>query len=105
MEDRASQLSGGNTARPITAPIAAGASAAVEAAYRADYGRILATLIRIFRDFDLAEEALQDAFARALQRWPRDGVPDNPGGWITTAARHHGIDRIRRERVRLEKYA
>jgi RNA polymerase sigma-70 factor, ECF subfamily len=58
----------------------------------------MATLIRFVGDFDLAEEAVQDAFAVALQRWPRDGVPDNPGAWITRTARNKAIDRVRRER-------
>ncbi len=64
---------------------------------------MLATLIRVLRDFDLAEEAVQEAFATALERWPRDGVPDNPGAWITTTARNRAIDRIRRERLARDK--
>ncbi len=58
----------------------------------------MATLIRVTGDFDLAEEAVQEAFAAALERWPRDGMPDNPGAWITTTARNRAIDRLRRER-------
>ena len=54
-------------------------------------------------DFDLAEEAMQEAFAVALERWPRDGVPANPGAWITTAARRKAIDRLRRQRTLAEK--
>jgi RNA polymerase sigma-70 factor, ECF subfamily len=65
--------------------------------FREESGRSLAALIRSFGDIDLAEEAVQEAFAVALGRWPRDGVPPNPGGWITTTARHHAIDRLRRE--------
>ena len=57
----------------------------------------MAALIRVFGDIDLAEDAVQEAFAVALGRWPRDGVPPNPGGWITTTARNHAIDRLRRE--------
>ena len=57
----------------------------------------MATLIRVLGDFDLAEESVQDAFAVALERWPTDGEPDNPGAWITTTARHRAIDRLRRE--------
>jgi RNA polymerase sigma-70 factor, ECF subfamily len=57
---------------------------------------VVATLIRVIGDFDLAEEAVQDAFVKALERWPRDGVPDNPAAWITTTARNHAIDRVRR---------
>jgi RNA polymerase sigma-70 factor (ECF subfamily) len=60
-------------------------------------GRSLAALIRAFGDIDVAEDAVQEAFAVALGRWPRDGVPPNPGGWIITTARNHAIDRLRRE--------
>ena len=59
-------------------------------------GRILSVLIRALGDFDLAEDALQDAVASALERWPRDGVPRNPAGWLVTTARHRGIDQLRR---------
>jgi RNA polymerase sigma-70 factor, ECF subfamily len=65
--------------------------------FREESGRSLAALIRGFGDIDLAEDAVQEAFAVALGRWPRDGVPPNPGGWITTTARNHAIDRLRRE--------
>src|SRR5215211_3274069 len=65
--------------------------------FREESGRSLAALIGVFGDIDLAEEAVQEAFAVALRRWPRDGVPPNPGGWITTTARNHAIDRLRRE--------
>jgi RNA polymerase sigma-70 factor, ECF subfamily len=65
--------------------------------FREESGRSLAALIRVFGDIDLAEDAVQEAFAVALGRWPRDGVPPNPGGWITTTARNHAIDRLRRE--------
>jgi RNA polymerase sigma-70 factor, ECF subfamily len=58
----------------------------------------VATLIRVLGDFDLAEEAVQDAFARALEVWPDQGVPPNPGAWITTTARNRAIDRIRRRK-------
>jgi RNA polymerase sigma-70 factor, ECF subfamily len=75
----------------------------VERAFREEGGRALATLIRILRDFDLAEEAVQDAFAVALARWPGDGVPRNPGAWITRTARNKAIDRLRRERTLREK--
>jgi RNA polymerase sigma-70 factor, ECF subfamily len=75
-------------------------TAAVERTFRRESGRVLATLIRhLGGDFQLAEDALQDAFAVALARWPRDGEPDNPGAWITTAARRKAIDRLRRERA------
>ncbi len=75
-------------------------SSAVERAFREESGRVLATLIRhLGGDFQLAEDALQDAFAVALATWPRDGTPANPGAWITTAARRKAIDRLRRERA------
>jgi RNA polymerase sigma-70 factor, ECF subfamily len=65
--------------------------------FREESGRSLAALIRVFGDLDLAEDAVQEAFAVALRRWPGEGVPPNPGGWITTTARRHAIDRLRRE--------
>jgi RNA polymerase sigma-70 factor, ECF subfamily len=70
--------------------------------FQDESGRAVATLIRVLGDFDLAEEAVQEAFVVALDRWPRDGIPDNPGAWITTTARNKAIDRLRRER-RLEE--
>jgi len=65
--------------------------------FREESGRSVATLIRIFSDIDLAEDAVQEAFALALRKWPDDGLPPNPGGWITTTARHRAIDHLRRE--------
>jgi RNA polymerase sigma-70 factor (ECF subfamily) len=79
------------------------ASEVVDRLFRRESGRAVATLIRVLGDFDLAEEAVQEAFAVALQRWPVDGVPDNPGAWITTTARNRAIDRLRREQRRREK--
>jgi RNA polymerase sigma-70 factor (ECF subfamily) len=76
---------------------------AVERVFREEQGRALATLIRVLGDFDLAEEALADALLLALERWPRDGVPDNPGAWLVTAARNRAIDRLRRARVLASK--
>ena len=73
-----------------------GANAAVDAVYRADWGRIVATLIRQVGDFDVAEEAAQEAFASAVDQWPTSGVPDVPRAWIIQTARHKAIDRIRR---------
>ncbi len=75
----------------------------VDAVYRAESRRVLATLIRLLGDFDLAEEALQDAVAVALDRWPCDGVPANPGAWITVAALRRAIDRLRRDRSRADR--
>jgi DNA-directed RNA polymerase specialized sigma24 family protein len=65
--------------------------------FRQESGRSVAALIRIFGDLDLAEDAVQDAFTVALRKWPADGLPPNPGGWITTTARNHAIDRLRRQ--------
>ena len=76
------------------------AAEVVDRLFRRESGRAVATLIRVLRDFDLAEEAVQDAFAIALDRWPADGIPDNPGAWITATARNRAIDRIRREQQR-----
>ena len=64
--------------------------------FRREQGRAVATLIRVLGDFDLAEEVVQDAFVRALETWPRDGLPRNPGAWITTTAKRRAIDRLRR---------
>src|SRR5262249_21669500 len=68
----------------------------VEAVYRSDSRRVLATLIRPLGDFDLAEEALHDAFAAAAERWPRDGEPANPRAWLVSAGRFKAIDVLRR---------
>jgi RNA polymerase sigma-70 factor (ECF subfamily) len=81
------------------------AQAAVEQVFVEEAGRVLATLIGRFNDFDLAETALQEALAVALQRWPADGIPPNPAGWIVTTARRKAIDQLRRERVLSEKQA
>jgi RNA polymerase sigma-70 factor (ECF subfamily) len=75
----------------------------VDRLFRRESGRAVATLIRAIGSFDLAEDAVQEAFAIALERWPRDGVPDNPGAWITTTAGNRAIDRLRRDRVGREK--
>lgn len=71
--------------------------------FRRESGRAVATLIRVLGDFDLAEEAVQEAFVVALERWPSDGLPDNPGAWITRVARNRAIDRLRREARLREK--
>src|SRR2546422_3033194 len=68
----------------------------VDAVYRSDSRRVLATLIRLLGDFDLPEEARQDAFAAAVERWPRDGVPANPRAWLVSAGRFKAIDAVRR---------
>jgi RNA polymerase sigma-70 factor (ECF subfamily) len=76
----------------------------VEAVFRREYGRCVATLIRFLGDIDAAEEAVQDAFTVAVARWPADGEPPNPGAWIVTTARNRAIDRLRRESVRDQRH-
>jgi RNA polymerase sigma-70 factor, ECF subfamily len=78
---------------------------ALERVFREEWGRVLATLIGFLGDFDLAEEAAQDAFAMAADRWPRDGVPSNPRAWLMTTARNRATDRIRRDRALAAKFA
>ncbi len=77
--------------------------AVVDRLFREEQGRAVATLIRVLGDFDLAEEAVQEAFVTALETWPVRGVPDNPGAWITTTARNRAIDRLRRRKRLAEK--
>jgi len=77
----------------------------VETTFRQEFGRAVATLVRLFGDIDLAEEAVQEAFVVALQRWPTAGVPPNPGGWIVTTARNRAIDRLRREASRHDRHS
>src|ERR1044072_7815673 len=76
---------------------------AVDAVYRSDWGRIVATLIRQFGDFELAEDAAQDAFAAAVDQWRSDGIPDSPRAWIIQTAKHKAIDRLRRQTRLQEK--
>ncbi len=76
---------------------------AITRAHHEEWGRVVATLTRQFGDLDIAEEAAAEAFATAVERWPADGVPPNPGGWLTTTARRKAIDRIRRESKRDDK--
>src|SRR2546430_10572412 len=70
-------------------------NATVDAVYRTDWGRILATLIRSFGDFDLAEETAQEAFAAAVNQWRSEGIPKSPAAWIIQTAKHKAIDRLR----------
>jgi RNA polymerase sigma-70 factor, ECF subfamily len=95
-----------NTSEPNTA--AAKTAAAIEAVYRSDWGRIVATLIGLIGDFDVAEEAAQEAFAAAVDQWRTSGVPEFPRAWIIQTARHKAIDRLRRQarlEEKLESYA
>src|SRR6186713_3165495 len=83
-------------------------SAAIDKVYRSDWGRIVATLIRLVGDFDLAEETAQEAFAAAVDQWPISGIPEFPRAWIIQTAKHKAIDRIRRRtrfEEKLESYA
>ncbi|POX58957.1 RNA polymerase subunit sigma-24 [Streptomyces sp. Ru62] len=77
----------------------------IEAVFRAEYGRAVAVLVRFLGDIDLAEEAVQDAFATAVTRWPETGVPPSPAGWIITTARNRAVDRLRRESSRDTRHA
>jgi RNA polymerase sigma-70 factor (ECF subfamily) len=77
-----------------------GAREAAALAHREEWARVVASLTRRFGDLDIAEEAAAEAFAAAVERWPADGVPPNPGGWLTTTASRTAIDRIRRENKR-----
>ena len=73
--------------------------------FREEYGRAVSVLVRVFGDIDIAEDAVQDAFARAVARWPVDGLPPSPAGWIITTARNQAIDRLRREASRSDRHA
>src|ERR687893_1590086 len=80
-------------------------AADIERVFRAEYGRAVAVLVRVFGDIDIAEEAVQEAFAAAVQRWPSAGLPPSPAGWIVTTARNRAIDRLRRESTRDDRHA
>ncbi len=77
----------------------------IERVFREEYGRAVSVLVRVFGDIDIAEDAVQDAFARAVARWPADGLPPSPAGWIITTARNQAIDRLRREASRSGRHA
>jgi len=79
--------------------------AVIDRTFREESGKAIATLIRLFGDIDLAEEAVQDAFMVATEKWPEGGLPPNPGGWIVTTARNRAIDKLRRESTREERHA
>src|ERR1700735_175457 len=78
--------------------------AEIERIFREEHGRAVSVLIRAFRDIDMAEEAVQEAFVEAVQRWPTAGLPPSPAGWIITTARNRAIDRLRRERSRDDRH-
>jgi RNA polymerase sigma-70 factor, ECF subfamily len=77
----------------------------IEGVFRAEYGRAVSVLVRVFGDIDIAEEAVQEAFATAARRWPSSGLPPSPAGWIITTARNRAIDRLRREATREDRHA
>ena len=81
------------------------ATSEIEHVFREEYGRTVAVLVRIFGDVDIAEDAVQDAFTVAVQRWPTTGIPPSPAGWIITTARNRAIDRLRREASRADRHA
>ena len=77
----------------------------IERVFRQEHGRAVASLVRVFGDVDVAEEAVQDAFAAAVRRWPSAGLPPSPAGWIITTARNRAVDRLRREASRADRHA
>jgi RNA polymerase sigma-70 factor, ECF subfamily len=81
------------------------AASEIERVFRSEHGRAVAVLVRVFGDIDVAEEAVQDAFVAAVQRWPATGTPPSPAGWIITTARNRAIDRLRREASRADRHA
>jgi len=81
------------------------AASEIERVFRSEHGRAVAVLVRVFGDIDVAEEAVQDAFVAAVQRWPATGMPPSPAGWIVTTARNRAIDRLRREASRADRHA
>ncbi len=106
---RKSATPGGDAAAADATPKAAtpgpGSVPDIERVFREEYGRAVAVLVRVFGDIDVAEEAVQDAFTAAVQRWPSSGLPPSPAGWIITTARNRAIDRLRRESSREDRHA
>jgi RNA polymerase sigma-70 factor (ECF subfamily) len=102
------QTDRGHHAPDRSAPLLLGhhiLNAEVARVFRAEYGRAVSVLVRTFGDIDIAEEAVQDAFATAVARWPESGLPPSPAGWIITTARNRAIDRLRREADRDNRHA
>ncbi|HET9520253.1 MAG TPA: RNA polymerase sigma factor [Candidatus Limnocylindrales bacterium] len=101
--DRGQAVPGRSGGLSIIGPVVAAAD--IERLFRSEYGRAVAILVRSFGDIDLAEEAVQEAFAAAIERWPTAGLPPSPAGWIITTARNRAIDRLRREASREDRHA
>jgi RNA polymerase sigma-70 factor (ECF subfamily) len=91
--------------RALTPDTPAVTAREIERVFRNEYGRAVAVLVRVFGDIDVAEEAVQDAFTTAVERWPSTGLPPSPAGWIITTARNRAIDRLRRETSREDRHA
>lgn len=91
--------------QPVGSAQPAVSAAEVAAVFRAEHGRAVAVLARVFGDLDIAEDSVQEAFAKALEKWPDSGLPPSPAGWIITTARNGAIDRLRRESSREDKHA
>ena len=102
---RKSATPGGDAAAAEAATPGRGSVPDIERVFREEYGRAVAVLVRVFGDIDVAEEAVQDAFTAAVQRWPSTGLPPSPAGWIITTARNRAIDRLRRESSREDRHA
>jgi RNA polymerase sigma-70 factor, ECF subfamily len=89
----------------VDRPVPTVTSTDIDRVFREEYGRAVAVLIRVFGDIDVAEDAVQDAFTVASERWPADGLPPRPAGWIITTARNRAIDKLRREASRIDRHA
>src|SRR6202140_5802732 len=94
-----------STAVPRPSVMAELSTDEIERVFREEYGRSVSVLVRAFGDIDLAEEVVQDAFTEAVRRWPTQGMPPSPAGWIITTARNRAIDRLRRESTREDRHA
>ena len=103
--DRACRSRSGRSRARSRLIAAAALDAEIERVFREEYGRAVAVLVRAFGDIDVAEEAVQDAFTAAVERWPSAGLPPSPAGWIITTARNRAIDRLRREASREDRHA
>ena len=92
----------GDDPAPLASP---STDTTVDQVFREEYGRVVAALVRRFGDIELAEDVAQEAFVEAVSRWPRSGLPPNPGAWLTTTAKNRAIDRLRRESTRDARHA